>query len=262
MTPPASNKNPSTTFFWNDWDNDKELAACSLAAQGLWMRCLCIAARSPEPGVVQIGNLTFRHPEGLPQLAAVLCRSAEEIAPLIDELLAWGVASLDRKSRIVSRRMVRTAELSRVRSEAGQKGGRPPKKQTESKSKANGPPSSRLPDSRTPGTPLSPIGARASRAGPVPSDWLPSESAQQQLRAARPDLDEQAVQRRLFEFRNWCAAQAVITHNPDATWLSFMMRTHATAPANGRVDRADGRAASGLGASLAALADVGRPGTG
>jgi hypothetical protein len=260
-TPPAANKNPSTTFFWNDWDNDKELAACSLAAQGLWMRCLCIAARSPEPGVVQVGSLTFAYPQGLPQIAAAIGRPAKEIAPLFDELLSSGAVSLDDEGRLMSRRMVRTAALSRARSDAGTrgadrkhgKGGGKPSSKLVGKPAGKPPPSSRLPDFETPGTPLSPTRARESHARPVSADWLPSDQAQQQLRAARPDLDEPAVQRRLFEFRNWCAAQAVTTHNPDATWLNFMMRTHATAPANG--GGAITGATTGLGASLAALAD-------
>lgn len=31
-------------FFWADWAGDNCLSLCTLAAQGLWMRLLCIAA--------------------------------------------------------------------------------------------------------------------------------------------------------------------------------------------------------------------------
>jgi hypothetical protein len=249
-----ASKNPSTTFFWNDWDNDKELAACSLAAQGLWMRLLCIAARSPEPGVVQLGSLNFAYPEGLPQLAAAVGRPPKEIARLVDELLGAGAASLDDQGRLLNRRMVRQAELSRKRSNAASKrGSKPP-----AKPQAKPPPSSRLPDSKTPESPLSHSPTRASIAQPVPDDWQPSESARQQLRMARPDLDEEAVERRLLEFRNWCAAKALTTHNADATWLNFMMRTHAKSE---QASRNDGRS-DGLTASLALLAGVGREGAG
>lgn len=115
-------KNPSTTWYFNDWENDPALKACSLAAQGLWMRLLCIAARSPEHGVVQIGSLDFSLPDGLTQIASAVGRPLEEIAPLIDELLSSGAASQDRKKRLTSRRMVRAAALSSKRSEAGQIG--------------------------------------------------------------------------------------------------------------------------------------------
>lgn len=121
-TPPLGPKNPSATFYWNDWENDEALKACSLAAQGLWMRLLCIAARSPEPGVVQIGSLDCSLPRGLPRVAAATGRSLEEVAPLIDELTSSGAADLDRKKRIVCRRMVRAAALHKKRSEAGKTG--------------------------------------------------------------------------------------------------------------------------------------------
>lgn len=115
-------KNPSDTWFYNDWENAKDLKACSLAAQGLWMRLLCIAAASPERGTVQIGNLDFSYPKGLPHIAAAVGRPPEEIAPLIDELVSSGVASLDRKKRITNRRMVRVSALAEKRSEAGKIG--------------------------------------------------------------------------------------------------------------------------------------------
>jgi hypothetical protein len=115
-------KNPSSTWFFNDWENDPALKACSLAAQGLWKRLLCIAARAPEHGIVQIEGLTSGLPDGLPHLAAVVGRPPEEIAPLIDELLSSGTASRDRKGRLYCRRMVRAAGLSAKRSKVGRLG--------------------------------------------------------------------------------------------------------------------------------------------
>ena len=115
-------KNPSDTWFYNDWENDEKLKACSLAAQGLWMRLLCIAARSPERGIVQIGDLNLSLPDGLAHVALAVGRPLEEIAPLIDELVSSGAASLDRKKRIFNRRMVKAAALSAKRSEIGKKG--------------------------------------------------------------------------------------------------------------------------------------------
>lgn len=115
-------KNPSTTFYFNDWENDPELKTCSLAAQGLWMRLLVIAARSPEHGVVQIGDLTCSLPDGLAHIALAVGRPLPEIAPLIDELLSSGAASQDRKKRITCRRMIRAAALSGKRAISGRKG--------------------------------------------------------------------------------------------------------------------------------------------
>lgn len=115
-------KNPSDTWFYNDWENDEKLKACSLAAQGLWKRLLCIAARSLERGVVQIGSLNCSRTEGLAHIASAVGRPPHEIAPLIDELVSSGAASVDRKGRIFNRRMVQTAKVSAARAQSGQKG--------------------------------------------------------------------------------------------------------------------------------------------
>lgn len=63
-------------------------------------------------------------------------------------------------------------------------------------------------------------------AGPIAPDWQPSQSARDQLAEARPDLTEKIITRRMHEFRSWCAANAVTTHNPDASWFSFMVKTN------------------------------------
>jgi hypothetical protein len=118
----APSKNPSTVFYFNDWDNDPELKTCSLAAQGLWMRLLCIAARSPEPGIVQIGSHDMSPPHGLTLVASAVGKPLDEVSPLIDELLTSGAASRDRKGRIYCRRMVRKGKVSLARSEAGKLG--------------------------------------------------------------------------------------------------------------------------------------------
>jgi hypothetical protein len=115
----ASNKNPASTFFWNDWENDPELKACSLAAQGLWMRCLCIAARSTEPGVVLVKGQPSDRKDLPGVLARLVGQPAETLAPLLDELIATETASIDRKGRLICRRMVRAAAVSQKRSVSG-----------------------------------------------------------------------------------------------------------------------------------------------
>ncbi len=115
-------KNPSDTWFYNDWENDEKLKVCTLAAQGLWKRLLCIAARSPERGVVQIGSLNCSRTEGLPHIAAAVGHPPQEIAPLIDELVSSGAASVDRKGRVYNRRMVDAAKVSAARAKSGSNG--------------------------------------------------------------------------------------------------------------------------------------------
>ena len=53
-------------FFWADWDNDTALASCSMAAQGLWMRLLCVAAQGDPYGTITVkgsvpDEATLRH---------------------------------------------------------------------------------------------------------------------------------------------------------------------------------------------------------
>ena len=43
-------------FFWADWAGDNALSLCSLAAQGLWMRLLCIAAQNEPYGTILISG--------------------------------------------------------------------------------------------------------------------------------------------------------------------------------------------------------------
>lgn len=117
-----NDKNPHSSWFWNDHDNEPGLRLCSLAAHGLWMRLLAIAARSPEHGIVQIGDQPSTLETVLPFIARGTAETVETVRALIDELLTSGTASLDRKGRIYCRRMVRDAGLSKKRSESGKKG--------------------------------------------------------------------------------------------------------------------------------------------
>ncbi len=115
-------ENPSTMFFWNDWDNEPGMKFCGLAAQGLLMKMLSLAARSSEHGVVRIGD----HPsmrEDLPGLLAPSCgETVDTIDKLIDDLITFKVVSINDRGRVFNRRMVAEARLSAARSMAGRRG--------------------------------------------------------------------------------------------------------------------------------------------
>ncbi len=113
--------NPSSKFFWNDWDNDKALHLCSLAAQGLWMRMLSIAARATPIGYVTINGRSVEATE----LAQLTGKSEAEIRCLTAELEDRGVFSRDRHHRIYNRRMVRDDRSRREAVKHGRKGGNP-----------------------------------------------------------------------------------------------------------------------------------------
>ena len=117
-------KNPYSTVFWNDIENDEKLKTCSLAAAGLWLRhMLPMAARSPEPGVVLSGKWPCRIDGDLPTvLANIAGGSPDVIAALLDELVKSETASIDAGGRVFNRRMVRAHNLSEERAAAGRAG--------------------------------------------------------------------------------------------------------------------------------------------
>lgn len=77
-------------------------------------------------------------------------------------------------------------------------------------------------------TPSAP--ARATHTGwacPIPDDWTPSEPALARLRTGRPDLVGAYYEQRMVAFRSWCKAKAITSHDFEATWMGFMVQSHA-----------------------------------
>lgn len=115
-------KNPSCVWFWDDYENDPALRLVSLAAQGLWMRMLCVAARAKPAGYIVLG-LEPCTVDDLPGRLAPLCGSDKEtVMGLIRELREAGVFSVTRSRIAYSRRMLKAGNLSEVRAKAGRNG--------------------------------------------------------------------------------------------------------------------------------------------
>lgn len=108
-------------FFWADWESDEGLRQCSLAAQGLWMRMLCICAKGEPHGYLSIRG----EPLDATGVVRAVGHPEAEVVTLIAELERWGVFSRDRSGRIFSRRLVRDAEKSRIATKHGKQGGNP-----------------------------------------------------------------------------------------------------------------------------------------
>ena len=102
-------QNPSSVFYWNDWDKDPGLRLCSLAAQGLWMRCLCLMARARPAGYLLIGT----RPCTAAQLAELIGKDHETVTALLDELGRNEVFATTRSGTIYNRRMVRGSSIAR-----------------------------------------------------------------------------------------------------------------------------------------------------
>lgn len=97
------NKLPYMPFFTSDYMADEAVMACSLAAQGLWVRMLCVMWNSPERGVLKTG----KQPWGIREIAT-LAGDLAGAQELVNELLKNEVTER-RKSdgAFINRRMVR-----------------------------------------------------------------------------------------------------------------------------------------------------------
>jgi hypothetical protein len=95
-------------FWWQDWETDHALRCCSLTAQGLWMRLLCLAHKGSPYGHVTIAG----KPATNKQLALLCGVGKTLIGTLIGELEAHGVFSRTAEGVIFSRRMVRDEKTS------------------------------------------------------------------------------------------------------------------------------------------------------
>ena len=65
------------------------------------------------------------------------------------------------------------------------------------------------------------------RAAPLPPDWVPSDVTQHAIEKARPDLSRERIVQRTAEFRAHCAETNKHSHNIDAYWFNFVVKTHA-----------------------------------
>jgi len=110
-----------TKFFWTDWESDPALRLCSYAAQGLWMRMLCIASAHVPIGYVAVAGRALDSST----IARMTGGSEAEVQTLLGELERNGVFSRDRTGRIYSRRMVRDAKKSAMARKNGKMGGNP-----------------------------------------------------------------------------------------------------------------------------------------
>jgi hypothetical protein len=117
----AAKKQPWFAFYPDDHLSDERLVLCSLAAQGLWARLLCLMHKNDRRGYLCVGDSPLT-PEQLARASASGC-SAEEVTRLLTELLHSGVASVSDTGVVYSRRMVREERKRRLCSEAGRKGG-------------------------------------------------------------------------------------------------------------------------------------------
>lgn len=115
-------KQPYIKFYTSDWLGDAALQSCSIAAQGMWIKMLCIMHEAEPIGYLKRGDLVMQTDE----LLRTLSLTKRKYEKLLQELEISGVFSRENGTNCVySRRMVHDREISLMRQAVGKKGGNP-----------------------------------------------------------------------------------------------------------------------------------------
>ena len=116
----AKNKIQMMPFDTSDWLRCPELKVLPPDIRGLWMDMLCYMWESVERGVMvkPTGDIYTQD-----EIVRMLGRDASGSDTWLDQLIIGGVCGVRADGAIYSRRMVRSAEISQKRREAGIKGG-------------------------------------------------------------------------------------------------------------------------------------------
>lgn len=125
-------KKPAILFYTKDWLTDINLQSCSISAQGLWIKLMCIMHGSDEYGKILLKQMFNEIPNldynlswiNCKKLAGICGLTVETFTPLITELLTNNVARIDDFGNMYSKRMINDENLSIIRKEAGGKGGK------------------------------------------------------------------------------------------------------------------------------------------
>lgn len=114
-------KLPAFQFYPGDWMKDPSLSICSLAAQGLLMRLLCLCHESAIRGAMVLPSGVAITNEQLHR--ACSCGvSFDEFKVLLIELESNGVLKRSESGYLYSQRMVKDEQLRTSKSESGRKG--------------------------------------------------------------------------------------------------------------------------------------------
>jgi hypothetical protein len=93
-------------FWWQDWENDEDLKLCSFAAQGVWMRALCLMHKSG--GYLLLGS----NPANYRDLARLWGAEPRQIERCLLELVQRNVARQTEGGVIFCQRMVNDFKAS------------------------------------------------------------------------------------------------------------------------------------------------------
>lgn len=118
---------PYLPLYVDDWMNNNKLKMCSLEARGLMIQIMCVMHKSDNYGEILLGQ-KFKQTDNqiknfALQLARLCMASAEEVFTPLSELLEEEALEIEAE-KLTCRRMVKDADISLKRSQAGKAGGK------------------------------------------------------------------------------------------------------------------------------------------
>ena len=121
MKKEKQDKLPSFQFYPSDWLNDLSLKMCSYDTKGVWIDLLCWMHKSPERGVLIVGNV----PLDKKKIQILTNLSPKKFQKVFSELIQYSILKVDKKGRYYSDRMVKDEHIRMIRKESGRLGGNP-----------------------------------------------------------------------------------------------------------------------------------------
>lgn len=118
---------PYFPFYVDDFMSDEKLSLCGAESTGVYIRLMCLMHKSEEYGVILLKSKFKSKTKATYNFSLQLSRqmpfTAEVVEAALDELIEENVVTLN-GDRLYQKRMVKDANLSLMRAEAGAKGGK------------------------------------------------------------------------------------------------------------------------------------------
>lgn len=118
---PESKKQPYMPFYPGDWKKDAGVQLLSFFERHVWFEMLLLMHDSEERGILVVNG----HPMTEEEIAMLINLDNQIFISALEQIKKRGVCGIRDDGAIFSRSMVRRAQMSQVRTEAGKMGGNP-----------------------------------------------------------------------------------------------------------------------------------------